>query len=221
MALLGLRSSSAEMLTHGQGLFITLEGAEGVGKSTAAAGLAALLRADGHDVLLTREPGGTKGAEAIRQLLLESSVPLIPMAQTLLHFAARADHVEQFIRPALAQGKIVICDRFYDSTLAYQAYGQDVAVSDVQTLIKMTRLTPDMTFLLQLSEAEALQRLAIRARGTDRYEEMGREFFSRVRGGFDLLASAEPKRFVRVDASMPAHDVAATLRRVVRERSGR
>lgn len=221
MALPGLKSSFAEMGTYGPGLFITLEGAEGVGKSTASTKLADLLRADGHEVLLTREPGGTKGAEAIRQLLLEPTIPLVPMAQTLLHFAARADHVEQSIRPALAQGKIVICDRFYDSTLAYQAYGQDVAVADVQGLIQMTRLTPDITFLLELSEAQALQRLAIRASGTDRYEEMGQDFFQRVREGFDLLANAEPERFVRVDASLPANDVAITLRQVVRERSGR
>lgn len=203
------------------GLFITLEGAEGVGKSTAAARLAVLLRADGHEVLLTREPGGTKGAEAIRQLLLEPTVPLVPMAQTLLHFAARADHVEQSIRPALERGCIVICDRFYDSTWAYQAYGQDVAADDIQALIKMTRLIPDITFLLELSEPQALHRLAVRASGTDRYEEMGRDFFRRVREGFDRLASAEPERFVRLDASLPAHDVAATLRRVVRERGKR
>lgn len=209
------------MVTHGAGLFITLEGAEGVGKSTAAAGLAALLRAEGHEVLLTREPGGTKGAEAIRQLLLEPAVPLIPMAQTLLHFAARADHVVQSIRPALAQGKIVICDRFYDSTLAYQAYGQDVPVADIQALIKMTGLTPDITFLLELSEIQALQRLESRASATDRYEGMSRAFFGRVREGFNLLANAEPKRFVRVDASLPAHDVAAALRRAVHERGGR
>ena len=209
------------MAEHRPGLFITLEGAEGVGKSTAAAGLAALLRADGHEVLLTREPGGTKGAEAIRQLLLEPDLPLVPMAQTLLHFAARVDHVAQAIRPTLAQDKIVICDRFYDSTLAYQVYGQNVALADVQTLIKMTRLTPDITFLLELSEEQTLQRLAARASGTDRYEEMGEDFFKRVREGFALLAKAEPKRFIRVDASLQASDVAASLRRVVQERSGR
>lgn len=208
------------MLNPKAGLFITLEGVEGVGKSTAAVGLAALLRESGYQVMLTREPGGTKGAEAIRKLILEQSVPLTPMAQTILHFAARADHVEHSIRPALKAGQIVICDRFYDSTIAYQAYGQGVPVSDIQALIKLIRLTPDFTFLLELSEAQSLQRLAARSSGTDRYEEMGSAFFERVRNGFNLLALAEPERFIRIDASMPAHDVAAALHKIVLEKIG-
>lgn len=208
------------MLNPKAGFFITLEGVEGVGKSTAAAGLAALLRESGYQVMLTREPGGTKGAEAIRKLILEQSVPLTPMAQTILHFAARADHVEHSIRPALKAGQIVICDRFYDSTIAYQAYGQGVPVSDIQALIKLIRLTPDFTFLLELSEAQSLQRLAARSSGTDRYEEMGSAFFGRVRNGFNLLALAEPERFIRIDASMPAHDVAAALHKIVLEKIG-
>lgn len=208
------------MLSQKSGLFITLEGGEGVGKSTAAAGLAALLRGGGHKVMLTREPGGTKGAEAIRKLLLEQSVPLTPMAQTILHFAARADHVEQTIRPALERGEIVICDRFYDSTLAYQAYGQGVPTNDIQALIKLIRLTPDFTFLLELPEEQALQRLAARSRETDRYEDMGGAFFKRVRDGFNLLALAEPERFIRIDARLPANDVAEALHKVVLEKLG-
>lgn len=203
------------------GLFITLEGVEGVGKSTAAAQLADLLRADGLDVLLTREPGGTKAAEAIRQLLLEPDLPMAPLAQTLLHFAARADHVEQHIRPALEQGKIVICDRFYDSTMAYQAYGQGVALADIEALIHVIRLTPDVTFLLDLPEKQATQRLAARGKATDRYEEMGQDFFNRVRAGFGAMAMAEPNRFVRIDASPPAHEVVATLRQTIFKRFGR
>lgn len=209
------------MTARKAGLFITLEGGEGVGKSTAAAGLAALLRADGHEVMLTREPGGTKGAEAIRQLLLEQTLPLVPMAQTLLHFAARADHVERSIRPALAQGQIVICDRFYDSTLAYQAYGQGVAAADIQALIKLTNLTPDLTFLLELPQDQAMRRIAARAGGMDRYEGMGQDFFARVSAGFDNIATAAPGRFARVDARPPVDEVVAILRRVVFERTGR
>jgi dTMP kinase len=204
-----------------RGLFITLEGGEGAGKSTAAAGLAALLREEGQEVLLTREPGGTKGAEAIRALLLNQDIPLDPLAQTMLHFAARADHVAQSIRPALARGVVVICDRFYDSTMAYQAYGQGVALEDVRAMIRLTGLTPDITFLLELPENEAKHRLAVRASGTDRYEAMGADFFARVQGGFSAMAEAEPQRFIRVDAAPAPEAVAADLRRLVHERAGR
>lgn len=203
------------------GLFITLEGAEGVGKSTAAKGLAARLRADGHEVVQTREPGGTGGAEAIRGLLLAQTLPLTPMAQTMLHFAARTDHVERVIRPALAQGKIVICDRFYDSTLAYQSAGQGVAVADIQALIGLICLTPDVTFLLELEEAQAMNRLAARASAVDRYEEMDRDFFRRVRAGFEMIANAEPERLVRIDASLSESAVANKLYKVIHERMGR
>lgn len=203
------------------GLFVTLEGGEGVGKSTAASGLAALLRAEGQEVLLTREPGGTKGAEAIRTLLLSQDIPLTPMAQTMLHFAARADHVEQLIRPALARGAVVICDRFYDSTMAYQAYGQDVPRADVNALIKLIGLTPDITFLLHVPEKTAQQRLTARASGVDRYESLGQAFFRQVQAGFEAIARLDPARFVSVEASAPAAEIVAELRRQLKERLGR
>ncbi|MDE1883236.1 MAG: dTMP kinase [Rhodospirillales bacterium] len=202
------------------GLFITLEGGEGAGKSTAAAGLAAVLRAEGREVVLTREPGGTTGAEAIRALLLNQDIPLAPLAQTMLHFAARMDHVAALIRPALARGAVVICDRFYDSTMAYQSYGQGVALADVRALIALLRLTPDITFLLELSETEAKKRLAVRASGTDRYEEMDEAFFTRVRDGFVAMAAAEPARFMRIDASPAPEAVVASLRQALRDRAG-
>ncbi len=204
-----------------RGLFITLEGGEGAGKSTAAAGLAGLLRAEGQEVLVTREPGGTKGAEAIRALLLNQDIPLDPLAQTMLHFAARADHVAQLIRPALQRGAIVICDRYYDSTMAYQAYGQGVEIEAIRALIRLVGLVPDITFLLELPQIEAQRRLIARASGTDRYEEMGADFFARVQGGFSAMAAAEPERFARVDASPAPDAVAANLRRQVRKRAGR
>ncbi|MGE4481653.1 dTMP kinase [Acidocella sp.] len=203
------------------GLFITLEGGEGAGKSTAAAGLAARLRAEGQEVLLTREPGGTKGAEAIRGVLLDQDLPLDPLAQTMLHFAARADHVAHSIRPALARGATVICDRFYDSTMAYQSYGQGVALADVRALIRLIGLTPDITFLLELPEEDARRRLAARARGTDRYEEMGEAFFTRVQKGFAAMAAAEPGRFVKIDASPPPGLVVDALCQALRGRTGR
>ncbi len=204
-----------------RGLFITLEGGEGAGKSTAAAGLALLLREEGQEVLLTREPGGTKGAEAIRALLLNQEIPLDPLAQTMLHFAARADHVAHSIRPALARGAIVICDRFYDSTMAYQSYGQGVALADVRALIALVGLKPDITFLLELPETEAKRRLTARASGTDRYEEMDAAFFTRVREGFRAMAAAEPARFVQIDASVAPEQVVAALRRAMQDRAGR
>ena len=221
MALTGLKSSCVNMSGPYPGVFVTLEGGEGVGKSTAASGFAALLRAEGQEVLLTREPGGTKGAEAIRSLLLSQDVPLTPMAQTMLHFAARADHVEQVIRPALARGAVVICDRFYDSTMAYQAYGQGVPATDIDALIKLVGLTPDVTFLLHVPDKTAQQRLTARASGVDRYESLGLDFFQQVQAGFEAIARAHPDRFVRVEASASAGEVVADLRRHLRERLGR
>jgi len=203
------------------GLFITLEGGEGAGKSTAAAGLAALLRAEGHEVLATREPGGTKGAEAIRALLLNTETPLHPLAQTMLHFAARADHVETVLRPALERGAIVVCDRFYDSTMAYQAYGQGVAVSAVESLIQLIGLRPNVSFFLRVPEDVAKARLAARAGATDRYESMGADFTARLMHGFAEIAAQEPERCAWVDSSAAPGAVVAELRRLIAERTGR
>ena len=202
------------------GLFITLEGGEGAGKSTAAAGLAAMLRAEGLEVILTREPGGTPGAEAIRALLL-GETPLEPLAQTMLHFAARADHVERVLRPALARGVIVICDRYTDSTMAYQAYGQGVDITAIATLINVINLRPDITFLLQLPAAAAQSRLAARAGGSDRYEAMGAAFFARVDNGFAAIASADPERVVVIDALAAPEAVVSAIRQSLKTRTGR
>jgi dTMP kinase len=207
-------------MTGRLGLFITLEGGEGAGKSTAAAGLAAMLRAEGLEVILTREPGGTPGAEAIRALLL-GETPLEPLAQTMLHFAARADHVERVLRPALARGVIVICDRYTDSTMAYQAYGQGVDITAIATLINVINLRPDITFLLQLPAAAAQSRLAARAGGSDRYEAMGAAFFARVDNGFAAIASADPERVVVIDASAAPEEVVSAIRQSLKTRTGR
>ncbi len=207
------------MSTARPGLFITLEGGEGAGKSTAAAGLAILLRAEGREVVLTREPGGTPGAEAIRALLL-GDVPLDPLAQTLLHFAARADHVRHLIRPALARGAVVICDRYYDSTMAYQAYGQDVPLATVEALIRLNGLDPDITFLLDLPPELALARLTARASGSDRYEAMGPEFFARVDDGFKAIAAAAPARVISIDAAQAPEAVVAAMRVALAVRAG-
>ncbi|MDD2704062.1 MAG: dTMP kinase [Acidocella sp.] len=208
-------------MTQRAGLFITLEGGEGAGKSTAAAGLAAKLRAEGHEVVATREPGGTKGAEAIRALLLTTDTPLHPLAQTMLHFAARADHVESVLRPALARGAIVICDRYYDSTMAYQAYGQGVDIGAVASLIRLVNLRPDITFFLELPESLAQTRLAARGQVADRYERMDRDFMLRVAQGFRAIAASEPGRGVMVDATMAPEALVNFLRRSISERTGR
>jgi dTMP kinase len=208
------------MIAARRGLFITLEGGEGAGKSTAAVGLKRLLDEEGQQALLTREPGGTAGAEAIRALLL-GDVPLAPMAQTLLHFAARSEHVERLIRPALEEGRVVICDRFYDSTMAYQAFGQGVAVEAVASLIRLINLRPDISFLLDLPEDIARARVTSRAGATDRYEAMGEAFFARVRGGFKSIAAAEPGRFVLIDATKSPAQVVEDMRAAIRARAGR
>jgi dTMP kinase len=204
-------------MTPRAGLFITLEGGEGAGKSTAARGLAEIFRAEGAGVILTREPGGTPGAEAIRALLL-GEIPLAALAQTMLHFAARADHVEAVLRPALARGAVVICDRYYDSTMAYQSYGQNVPIEAVAALIRLVDLHPDITFLLDLPPKLAEARLAARATGSDRYEAMGHDFFARVATGFQAIAAAAPGRVAVIDAAQNPDAVVAAMRDAIQAR---
>ncbi len=207
-------------MSAGRGIFISFEGGEGAGKSTQARALAAGLRAAGHEVVLTREPGGTAGAEAIRALLLDPAMVLCPLADTLLHFAARADHVAQVIAPALARGAVVICDRFYDSTLAYQGYGMGVALDDIQALIGLVGLQPDLTIMLEVSAVTAKQRLRQRGGAADRYERMDSEAMARIAQGFREIAEQEPERCLRLDASQDAEIVAAAILAAVRARFG-
>jgi dTMP kinase len=192
-------------------MFITLEGGEGAGKSTAARGLAEALRARGRDVVLTREPGGTPGAESIRALLLDKTTNLVPLADTLLHFAARADHVARVIKPALDRGTIVICDRFYDSTMAYQAYGLSGDADAVRVLIGLIGLKPDITFMLEVPEDIAKLRLAGRGLAIDRYDAMGADFMRRVADGFKEIAAAEPERCRVIDASGTEDEILAQI----------
>jgi dTMP kinase len=182
------------------GRFITLEGGEGTGKSTQAGRLTDALQRAGYSVLRTREPGGTPGAEALRSLLLEPPVPWSLAAETLLHFAARAEHVVQAIRPALAAGTWVVCDRFVDSTMVYQGWAQGGDRAAITTLAEMIGLRPDLTLVLDVSVETSLVRLARRGAQTDRYESVGSQFFSRVRNGFLTVAQASPERCVLIDA---------------------
>jgi len=202
------------------GLFLSFEGGEAAGKSVQAARLADTLAARGRDVVLTREPGGTPFAERIRDVLLHArDVDLAPEAQALLFSAARAQHTRDVIRPALAEGKIVVADRYFDSTLAYQGYGLG---ADLDGLRAMTRfavgaLVPQRTFLIDVPVAVTLSRLGARS-GTarwDRFHGDDRAFYERVRDGYLRLAAAEPGRFVVVDGDRPEETVAADIRRQV------
>jgi dTMP kinase len=203
-----------------RGFFITLEGGEGAGKSTQAKRIAEALRAGGREVVLTREPGGTPGAEKVRGLLLDPATELVPLADTLLHFAARADHVERVIKPAIARGAVVICDRFYDSTMAYQGFGMGVDVGAVATLVRLIGLIPDLSLFLELPEAVAKQRLAARGVAADRYELMGEEMRGRIARGFMSIATAEPERCVVIGADADTDAVTEQIMAVLSARLG-
>jgi dTMP kinase len=187
------------------GTFIALEGGEGAGKSTQARLLADALRGFGLTVVLTREPGGTAGAEAIRSLLLGLDGDGWPMrAEALLFAAARADHVARLIRPALAMGKWVICDRFLDSSRAYQGGGGGLSDRDIMGLhtVGSEGLLPDLTLLIEVAPQEAAARLA-RRDGTfaDRIAGRGAEYHARVAAAFARFAEEEPARFARIDSN--------------------
>lgn len=198
-----------------RGRFITLEGGEGAGKSTQARLLANALDALGVPVLRTREPGGAPGAEVLRELLLSGRCAWSAPAETLLHFAARAEHVERTIRPALSLGTWVVCDRFADSTMAYQGYGQGVDRAMIADLTRMMGLVPDLTFVLDVSAAVAAARLRGRGAAADRYEREGSAFHSRVTAGFREIARADPRRCILIDANPTEEQVHAEIIRAV------
>lgn len=190
-----------------RGKFITIEGGEGVGKSTQIAGIRDFLHARGIDAVMTREPGGTPRAERIRALLLEASdEPMPPTCELLLMFAARSTHIANLIEPALARGEWVVCDRFIDATYAYQGSGRSMPVADIAALeqIVLGALRPDLTILLDapldVSAARAQQR-NVASGTTDRFEREQRDFFERVRRGYLERAHAEPQRFTIIDAN--------------------
>ena len=206
------------------GRFITIEGGEGVGKSTQIGRLKDFIVEQGVEVVITREPGGTHRAERIRELLLETSdEPMPSTCELLLMFAARSTHLENVIRPALARGACVICDRFTDATYAYQGGGRSLPIENIATLEQMVqgKLRPDLTLLLdaplEISAARASARNT--AAGTsDRFEQERREFFERVRAAYLDRARQEPKRFAVIDASESLEAVTFAIQQAVAER---
>ncbi len=182
------------------GRFITLEGGEGAGKSTQARLLADALCIRGLPVLRTREPGGAPGAELLRGLLLSGAVDWSPQAETLLHFAARAEHVAKTIRPALEAGMWVVCDRFFDSTLAYQGHGQGADQALIHAQIALLGIVPDRTLVLDVSADVAAERLRRRGGVADRYERADAGFHLRVNQAFRDIAAANPGRCRVIDA---------------------
>jgi dTMP kinase len=198
--------------------FITLEGGEAAGKSTQAALLADALVELGLPVLRTREPGGAPGAERLRNLLLDGEVAWSPMAETLLHFAARAEHVAKTVRPALDAGMWVVCDRFYDSTAAYQGCGMGVDRGVIATLTRILNIVPDVTLVLDVDDATAAARQQQRGGDPDRYERLDAGFHARVRQGFLDIAAAEPARCVLIAADGPPEEVHVAIMRALRER---
>jgi len=201
-----------------RGRFITLEGIEGAGKSSLQRSLADALTDRGRRICATREPGGTPLAEEIRALVLKRHAePLPPATELMLMFAARAAHVANLIRPALARGEWVICDRFTDASRAYQGGGRGVDAAQIETLARLAhpRLVPDLTLLLDLPPEKGLARARARAPAGDRFEDEALAFFTRVRERYLELAAAEPARIAVIDATQPTDQVfQAALARV-------
>jgi dTMP kinase len=205
----------------GSGRFITFEGGEGVGKSTQARLLAERLRERGHDVVVTREPGGSPGAEDIRNLLVQGTPGRWDaLVEALMMFAARADHVARTIRPALERGAIVICDRFTDSTYVYQGAGRGLPRETIRRMesIAVPDVKPDLTIILDLPAEDGLKRTQARRHGETRFEQFDLDFHQRLRDAFRDIARHNPARCVLIDSSGPLEDVSAKIWRIVEGR---
>ena len=206
-----------------RGKFITFEGGEGAGKSTQIARLADALDSRGSSVLRTREPGGSPGAEEIRKLLVDGPVDRWdPVTEALLHFAARRSHLQETVIPALERGQWVLCDRFADSTMAYQGYGHELGRAPVEALYELVvgDMRPDLTFILDLPVDEGLARAQKRADAHSRYERMTRAFHERVRQGFLEIAKLEHERCVVIDAAGDPDQVQAAVQQALDARLG-
>lgn len=207
----------------GRGRFITFEGGEGSGKSTQAPRLAERLIDAGIAVTLTREPGGTGGADAIRALLVEGEASRWdPQSEALLHFAARRDHVTRVIEPALAAGGWVVCDRFTDSSMAYQGYGHELGAEFIRALAELTigGFRPDLTLILDIDPKIGLKRAGKRGDNETRYEGMGIDFHRRLRAGFLEIAKTEPGRCAVIDAGGTEDQIAEAVWQAVQKLGG-
>jgi dTMP kinase len=205
------------------GRLITLEGGEGSGKTTQINGLREFLQTLVADVVVTREPGGSDGAEQIRRLLVNGETSRwTPLSEALLHYAARQDHLDKTVLPALSRGAWVVCDRFADSTTAYQGYGQGLGPELIAKLHELTlgSFAPDLTFVLDLPPEIGLERTRRRNGDEDRYERMDLSFHRRLRDGFLAIARSAPRRCVVVDATADAATVQAVLRMTLCQRFG-
>ncbi len=204
-----------------KGLFITLEGLDGAGKTTQLHKAAQLLRQKGYEVVESREPGGTELAEKVRALVLDATLPLNNTTQTLLYLAARSEHVDKLLRPALESGKIVLCDRFSDSTLAYQGLAAGKSLEELKPLRQLNAfategLAPDITIVLDGDPQILVKRRD--ARGvTDRYEEQGLELQYKLRDAFSKLAEAEPERMRIINAEGSEEQVNNAIMAVIEE----
>ena len=203
-----------------EGLFITVEGGEGAGKSTQMELIADWLAAQGRNVVRTREPGGTQLAETLREILLDKrNASLSSLTELLLMFASRAQHLDELIRPALQRGDTVLCDRFTDATWAYQGGGRGLPSSEIAALEQLVHgdLQPDLTLLLDLPVEEGMGRAARRGE-SDRFERESLPFFERVRTAYLDRASAEPGRFAVIDAAGDVHAVWQQIQKILQGR---
>lgn len=203
------------------GIFISLEGGEGAGKSTQLKLLEESLTTHGIDIVRTREPGGVPSAETIRNLLVNGETDKWrPLTETLLHFAARHEHISRLIQPALEKGQWVLCDRFADSTTAYQGYAQNIDLKTISTLYDLAvgKIEPNLTIILDLPVEVGLERAEDRGVGGTRYERMGLEFHQRLRDGFLQIAKNNPHRCSIVDATQTIEEISKNIMALVETR---
>jgi dTMP kinase len=202
-------------------MFITLEGPEGSGKTSQLPALVEFLRGAGYDIVVTREPGGTAVGDQIRAVLMNlNNQSIVPRTEVLLFLAARAQHVEELIRPALAAGKVVLCDRYGDSTLAYQGFGHRTDLKTLQTLLDFSTggLKPDLTLLVDVPVEVGMARKRANSSEWNRLDAYDLAFHERVRQGYFALAEAEPDRWVIIDATEEKEKVQVALRRAIMSR---